>query len=781
MLTTRKKTLSSAIHIHAEGGSRQRGSLHLRKWLTASACLLATVGSHAQAQSSESATSALDTVTVTGYRGTFMDSVQYQRSVQETPRIVTVLTSDLLEDQNVTELRDALRNVSGISLQAGEGNPPGGDQLKIRGFNARDDLNVNGSRDLGNYFRDPFYVEQIEVIKGPNSAFSGRGSAGGTINFVTKQPLMEDRNRIETSVGTDDLFRLTGDFNRRIDDNSALRLNLMHHTQDGHGRDVVEQDRHGVYAAYVWGLQEDTQVAVDFLHTRQNNIPDQGIPIDREGYSGDPANLASNGRTPSGQRAGDGYYTGRVPPGLDYSNFYGHVDDYQKINVDQLGVAVEHYVSDRLSLRNQSRVSRVENDSITSSPRIKVPASAWGSGDFSQAQVQGDLKPRDQTDTSFFNQTDVLLSFDTGQVGHDLVLGAEVGYVDIKNDRRPDQSGPRTSLFDPELRVRPVAYYDGTRHRLESEQVGLYALNVAALSPQWDLHTGIRWDHVKSTATDTGYDDPIGPVSRSDSEWSGNLGLVFKPTENGTVYASVGTSFDVTGTFDRGLVQLAGGGDATQGGREDIIDESAFDTDPERTIAYELGTKWTVADNLLLSAALFRTDKTNARTPAQGGGDLLQVLDGEQRVDGFEIGAMGSLTPDWDLYTSYTYMDSEVRRSNNPWEVGSSLGGTPRHSFNVWSDYDVTSRWSIGGGMEHVASQTSSVASEPGARRRQVEIDGYTLFHASTAYRFTEELQLRINAFNLADKAYISQLAEGGAQGIPGPGRHAIATLRYDF
>ncbi len=241
---------------------------------------------------------------------------------------------------------------------------------------------MNGSRDLGNYFRDPFYVEQIEVIKGPNSAFSGRGSAGGTINFVTKQPLMEDRNRIETSVGTDDLFRLTGDFNRRIDDNSALRLNLMHHTQDGHGRDVVEQDRHGVYAAYVWGLQEDTQVAVDFLHTRQNNIPDQGIPIDREGYSGDPANLASNGRTPSGQRAGDGYYTGRVPPGLDYSNFYGHVDDYQKINVDQLGVAVEHYVSDRLSLRNQFRASRVENDSITSSPRIKVPAAAWEAATF---------------------------------------------------------------------------------------------------------------------------------------------------------------------------------------------------------------------------------------------------------------------------------------------------------------------------------------------------------------------------------------------------------------
>ncbi|EHK60088.1 TonB-dependent receptor [Halomonas sp. GFAJ-1] len=781
MLTTKKKALSSAINSHTFSAVSARSSSYARTLLTASACILATAGVNAHAQTAAEASAELDTVTVTGYRGTFMDSVKYQRDVLETPRIVTVLTSDLLEDQSVTELRDALRNVSGISLQAGEGNPPGGDQLKIRGFNARDDINVNGSRDLGNYFRDPFYVDQIEVVKGPNSAFSGRGSAGGTINFVTKQPLMEDRNRIETSVGTDELFRLTGDFNRRIDDNSAFRLNLMHHTQDGHGRDVVEHDRQGVYAAYVWGLQEDTRVDVDFLHTRQNNVPDQGIPLDREGFSGDPSGLNDRGRTPGGQRAGDGYYTGQLPPGIDYSSFYGHVDDYQKINVDQLGVAVEHYVNDGLSVRNQFRASRVENDSITSSPRIKIPEAAWGSGDFSQAQVQGDLKPRDQTDTSFFNQTDLLLSFDTGQIGHDLVVGAEVGYVDIKNDRRPDQNGPRTSLYDPERRVRPVAYYDGTRHRLESEQVGLYALNVAALAPQWDLHTGVRWDHVKSTATDTGYDEPIGPVSRTDSEWSGNLGLVFKPTENGTVYASVGTSFDVTGTFDRGLVQLAGGGDATEGGREDIIDESAFNTDPERTIAYELGTKWNVADNLLLSAALFRTDKNNARTPAQGGGDLLDVLDGKQRVEGFEIGAMGSLAPGWDLYTSYTYMDSEVRSSNNAWEVGSRLGGTPRHTFNVWSDYEVTPQWSIGGGMEYVASQVNSVASEPDARRRQVEIDGYSVFHASTAYRFTDELQLRVNAFNLTDKDYISQLAEGGAQGIPGPGRHAIATLRYDF
>ncbi|MCA1789993.1 MAG: TonB-dependent receptor, partial [Thioalkalivibrio sp.] len=455
----------------------------------------------------------------------------------------------------------------------------------------------------------------------------------------------------------------------------------------------------------------------------------------------------------------------------------------QKIDVDQVGLLVDHAFENGMSIRNQTRVSRVENDSITSSPRIKVPEAAWGSGDFSRAEVQGDLKPRDQTDDSIFNQTDLLWSFDTGGIAHDMVIGAELGFIDIENRRRPDVGGPRTSLLDPEKRTRPAAPFDGTRHRLESEQVGLYVLDTLALSPQWDVHAGLRWDRVKMTATDKGWEDPIGPISRTDSEFSYNLGVVYKPMPNASVYAAFGTAFDVTGTFDRGLVQLAGGGSALADpeNREDIVDLNAFDTDPEETRAFEIGTKWVVLDNLNLNAAIFRTDKRNARTPALGGGDLLQVLDGKQRVQGFEVGAAGSIRPEWALYASYTYLDSEVRKSNNPWEVGERLGGTPEHTLNLWTTYDVTPRWSIGGGFEYVSDQVNNVPSEPGSRRRQVEIDSYGIFHASTTYRFSENLQVRVNGFNLGDKEYISQLAEGGAQGIPGAGRHFIATLRYDF
>lgn len=743
--------------------------------------MLGAGAAHAQTGASPGDTAAAPTLApiIVDFRGERMDSPRFTRELLDTPRIITVLPQDLLEEQNVTSMRDMMRNIPGISLQAGEGNPPGGDQLKIRGFNARDDINVNGVRDLGNYFRDPFYVEQVEVVKGPNSAFSGRGSAGGTVNFVTKKPQPTAFNRIETSLGTDDHVRATADLNQPLDSNSALRVNLMTHSADIPGRDVVDERRHGVYAAYTWGFQRDTMVTLDYLHTRQSNRPDQGIPFDREGFTGDPGELNEQGRKGS-QRAGDGFYTGRLPPGIDFSNFYGHVDDYQKIDVDIVGVALEHALSDTTFLRNNFRFSQVKNDSIVSSPRIKIPAEFWGSGDFSVAQVQGDLKPRDQKDEAWFNQTDVSFSFDTGNISHDLVAGVEFGRATYENKRRPDVNGPRTSLLDPERRTRPAAPYDGTVHRFEVDEFAVFLLDTVQFNPQWELNAGVRWDRVKAEASDRGWDalgeDPIS-LSRTDEEWSYSLGLVYKPVPNASIYAAYGTAFEISGTYDRNQVQLAGGG----GSR--VANPNTFNVDPEQTRAYEIGTKWRVMDGLDINAALFRTDKTQARVPGRGADDP-SVLDTRQRVQGVELLVAGRVTPEWRLFGGYTYLDSEVLRSRAwPDLEGQRLGGTPRHSFNVFTTYDLTPRFTLGGGLQHVGSQISSPQEQldPNPRRRNVSISSYTVADVYTTYRFSPNTQLRVNAFNIFDEDYISQMAEGGAQGIPGKGRHVIATLRYDF
>jgi len=715
----------------------------------AALAVLASAGTaQAQTTPTSAATATLDEVRVIDFRGEQVDGLKYTRELRDTPRIITVLPSDLLEEQNTRSLKEALRNIPGISLQAGEGNPPGGDQLKIRGFNARDDLNVNGTRDLGNYFRDPFYIDQLEVVKGPNSAFSGRGSAGGTVNFVTKKPQREAFGRAEVSLGTDSLVRTTLDLNRPIDDNSGVRLNLMAHDADLPGRDLAEETRYGIYGAYTWGFSGRTRVDLDLLHTRQDDRPDAGLPLDR-------TNVLGNG--------------GQLPAGLNYDNFYGHLDDYKKVNVTQIGATVQHTLGSGTVLRNQTRVSRVSNDSITSSPRIVNPTTA-----------RGDTKPRDQDDEGFNNQTDVLVSFQTGSVQHDLVTGVEVAKYSYENNRRRDTNGPSTSLYNPAQRVlgsaRPV--YDGSVYRFETEELGLYVLDTLKLSDQWELNLGGRWDKINAKATRRGFTG-AGAVNnttheREDSEFSYSLGLVYKLEPRTSLYAALGSAYNISGTFDRNNVQLAGGGEF-----ENIVG-AGFSTPPEKMQAFELGAKWTLGDSLDLNAAVFRTQVTDGRFPAGVAGGVT-IPDVEYNINGFELLAAGNVTKAWRLYSGYTYLTSKVTSSpSNPFAVGQGLGGTPKHSFNVFTTYDLNSTWTVGGGLQHVAKQTSGV--QPGATGNlQIEIPGYTVADVYVTYKFNPKTQLRLNLYNAFDKRYISQLAEGGGQGIPGAGRQLIATLRHDF
>lgn len=741
-----------------------------RRWAYSSLGLAVAyaMGSSALAQTPSTATqvnnATLSTVEVIDFRGEQMDSLKYTRDLQDTPRLITVLPQDLLEEQNVTSLKDALRNVPGISLQAGEGNPPGGDQLKIRGFNARDDINVNGTRDLGNYFRDPFYVDQLEVVKGPNSAFSGRGSAGGTINFVTKKPLPEtatrtnDGARLEVNLGTDNYKRTTLDLNKPLDLNSAVRINLMAHDAKIPGRDIAEESRYGLYGAYTWGFVGPTQITVDYLHLRQRDLPDAGLPFDR-----DAPGANANG-------------TGALPPGLRFSSFYGHTNDYKDVDVDQLGLSVQHAFNSGTVLKNQTRLSHVHNDSITSSPRIREITPT-----FTGSKARGDLKPRDQKDQGFNNQTDVLWSFNTGAFGHDLVTGVEVGRYTYKNKRRPDVSGPLTDLYNPQPRPGPAAPYDGTLYGFETDEVGLYALDTIKLSEQWDLNAGIRWDRVKARAYEQGRAGGDNrDLSRTDTEASYSLGLVYKLNPKTSYYLSYGTSFNISGNFDRNQVQLAGGGSAR------VADATTFNAPPEQMTALEIGGKWKLASDLDVSAAVFRTQTKEGRFPGQAAGSIT-IPNANYQITGLELLAAGNLTKAWKLYAGYTNLHSNIKSApsianatDRAFVESQGLGGTPKHSFTLFNTYDVTPQWTLGAGLLYVSSQTSGVQPTV-AGTRKVTIPSYTVVDLYASYKYSPKTQLRLGLYNAFDKAYISQVAEGGGQGIPGKARQLIATVRHDF
>ncbi|MFN3586558.1 MAG: TonB-dependent receptor [Moraxellaceae bacterium] len=718
------------------------------------------------AVATEEQVATLPTIDVVDFSGAQMDSSKYTRELQDTPRLITVLPDDLLQEQGTTTLKDALKNIPGISLQAGEGNPPGGDQLKIRGFNARDDINVNDSRDLGNYFRDPFYVEQIEVVKGPNSAYSGRGSAGGTVNFVTKKPVAQDSTRIEASIGSDSFHRTTLDTNKTLDENSAVRVNVMAHDADIAGRDIAHEQRHGIYAAYTWGFQGPTKLTADLLHMRIDDLPDAGLPVDRG--------------APGANSAG----TGQVPKGLDYSNFYGHLDDYKKVDVDQFGLAVQHAFDSGLLLKNQLRLSRVANDSITSSPRIRNIV-VNPNGDFQGSQVLGNTKPRDQVDEGINNQTDVMFSFNTGRLTHDMVFGTEVARYSYENRRRLDRNGPLTDLYNPLPRTGPVHTYDGTTYKLVTEELGVYLLDTIKLSEQWELNAGLRWDDVAATATRRGFDGVNGPTSnnttheRQDDETSYTLGLVYKLTPKASLYAAHGNAYVMSANFDRNSVQLAGGS-ATE-----AIVGAGFDSPPEQVKAYELGAKWQVGKSLDLGAAIFRTDVEEGRFPGQDGSGTLAIPNAEYRIDGFELLAAGDISEKWKLYAGYTYLKSDILASpesgaNEAYVVAQELGNTPKHSFNFFTTYDLTSQLTVGGGMQYVDEVTGGVDATP-TGNVLTSIPSYTTYDLYGAYKFNKQTQLRLNVYNVTDKEHLTQLAEGGGQAIPGRARQAVLTLRHDF
>lgn len=728
----------------------------------------------------------LKAVEVVDFRGVQMDSVRYARELMETPRLITVLPDDLLQEQGVLNMKDALKNIPGISLQAGEGNPPAGDQFKVRGLNARDDIKVNGARDLGNYFRDPFYVDQIEVTKGPSSTHNGRGTAGGTVNFVTKKPLQQDFNRVELSLGTDSLYRGTLDLNKALGENAAVRVNLMGHSSDIPGRDVAEESRYGLYAAYTWGFKSATRVSADYLHVRVDDIPDAGLPTDRNNALGTLSGIET-----------------RMAPGVKYSNFYGHSNDKKKVAVDQLGLDIQHRFRGGTVLKNQTRIARVHNDGWVSSPRITTGGIVGQPNDgittacsVAAPCARGETKPRDQVDTGFNNQTDLLLNFVTGGIEHDLVLGLDLARNQYENERKRDTRGPWTSLANPSKRtlgphtvigttLYGLPVHDGTTYTLTTQETGVYLLDTMRLAPQWDLHAGLRWDKVKATAKRRGFDGSNAPASnntthtREDDDVSYSLGLVYKLTPKANLYASVGKAYVFSANFDRNSVQLAGGAAA------EAIAGPGFNTPPEKMLAYELGAKWQVAKALDLGAALFRTDVTHGRLPAQAPG-FTALPDNKYHIDGFELLAAGDITERWKLYAGYTYLTSKITAApaagvHEAYVKAQKLGNTPEHSLTLFTLYDITPQVTVGGGVNYSGSVTSGVDHIQGDTTYKVRIPGYTTADLYAAYKFSKQTQLRLNVHNAFDKKYIAELAEGGGQGIPGRGRQAVLTLRHDF
>lgn len=655
-------------------------------------------------------------------------SPKYTEPLLDTPQSITVIPERVLEEQGATTLRDALRNVTGISIQAGEGGVPAGDNLSIRGFNARTDLFIDGVRDVGGYSRDPFNLEQVEVAKGPASAYVGRGSTGGSVNLVSKSPYLETVQHGTLGAGTDDYGRATVDLNQPLEalPGAALRVNAMWSAADTPGRDQVGDERWGIAPSLAFGLGTPTRVTLGYFHLEQENTPDYGVP------------WVPAANVPLAE------FADRPAP-VDFDNFYGLVDrDYEKTRTAVATAEVEHDLDGAVSLRNLSRWGETYRDSIITAPR-------FASNDSTDVR-RTDWKSRDQTDEILANQTDLVADFATGSLRHRLVTGVEVALESSVNYTRVE-TGPEpgvTDLFDPN----PFDAYagsierDGTRTDAEGRSTGLYAFDTVELSERWQVTGGLRWDRF-----DLDHEAVDGArFERDDDMVSWRAGAVFKPTPQGSVYAGAGTSFNPSA---EGLSLSAANA---------LIE-------PEKSRSYELGTKWELfGSRASLTAALFQTDKTNARTPGIDPGDPPTVLEGEQRVRGFEVGLAGRLTDRWNAWLGYTALDSEILETNVAGQAGNELGNTPDDSLSLWTTYRLRGGFELGGGAQFVGDRWSNEGNTRLA-------PSYWLLDAMASYEVNERLTLRLNALNLADEDYIDRV--GGGHFIPGRGRSVALTTTF--
>ncbi|MDF2397805.1 TonB-dependent siderophore receptor [Pseudomonas sp. 3MA1] len=698
----------------------------------------------------------------TSYQVEKASSQKYTAPLVDTPRSVTVVPQQVLKDTAATSLQDALRTVPGITFGAGEGGNPQGDRPFIRGFDAQGDTYLDGVRDTGGQSREIFDIETIEVSKGPNSAFGGRGSAGGSLNLTSKMPKQQDFLNGGFTYGSDQTRRYTLDVNRQFLEGAAFRLNLMSHEQNVAGRDAVNYDRWGVAPSLTFGLGTPTRVNLSYYHMESDDLPDSGIPY---GYSSKASRAAHIHDKPT--------------DGGDSSNFYGLKDrDFRKTRADISTFSIEHDLNDNMTLKNTLRHGSTGQDYILTQPddsqhNVNQFGTVWRRAN-----------SRVSTTETTTNQTDLFGEFHALGFKHNYSTGLEftgeetrVSSYNIAGNTaqvcNPGSTPSCTSLGNPNPNDpwtgSITRNYYGTNTKATSRAA--YVFDTIELDPQWLLNVGLRYDTFDTVANTNA---AAGRTKlKNDSQfWNWQAGLVWKPMENGSVYASYATSATPPGA----LVGEGAEGNPLAAGA------STSDLQPEETVNYELGTKWNVFnDRLSLTAAVFRTEKKNTRVLVDA---LTYQNAGESRVDGLELGASGKITDKWQVFAGYSYLKSElveagltgrngVITAGAASAKGNQMPNTPKNSFSLWSTYDITPKLTVGGGAFYV----DQVYGDTG---NTVYVPSYTRYDAMASYKLTKNVDLQLNVQNLTDKTYYDK-AYSAHFANQAAGRTALMSANFHF
>lgn len=676
---------------------------------------------------------------------------KFTEPLRDTPKTITAIPKEVIEDIGATSFREVVRSTPGVTLGTGEGGNAFGDRIFIRGFEARNDVYIDGLRDPGVTSREVFAVEQIEVIKGPSATYGGRGTTGGLVSVQSKRAAT-DRSFLvaDAGLGTDNYKRFTIDGNAKIADGWALRVNGMFHDADTPGRDHVWQRRWGVAAALTGEVTDRLTLRADYYHTQLDGMPDYGHPFDA---------------------------TIQQPAKVDRDNFYGILArDFIKNGADVGTLAADWEATEGLSIHGTVRYGETYNRYIVSAPE---------NPNLTAGTVTANPKNSNRDNRYYAASLYAVAEVPTGPFQHKIVFGGDFSDEKVRNQPYTITSTSNGSATNPVYTSRfgvvldlqnpdnyvpfdfPVGLGVVSHNRVRS--LGAYAIDTITLAKGLTATLGLRGDTFTiDYDTEDGNSALAGnqPLAlRSDTgflNWQG--ALTYKPVEALTIYGSYATSSNPSGE------QI----DATSAGY-DGLGTANVNLQPERNKAWEGGVKWeTAGGKLLLSAAAFRITKENARE-LQGDGTYQLV--GKLRSQGFEASVNGTLFERLNLFGGYTYTDAKIVASSNAANVGKIFANIPKHSASLLATLLVTSNFEFGGQATYRSELFGGTAAAGTAR-----VPGYTRFDIVARWKPTTWLETRLNVNNVTDKTYYDAIYRSATPfAYVAPGRSAMLTFTVRY
>ncbi len=632
-----------------------------------------------------------DTITVVGERFTYADqsissATKTETLLRDVPQSITVVTEDLIKDQAMRSMADVVRYVPGVSMAQGEGHR---DAPTLRGNSSTADFYVDGVRDDVQYYRDLYNAERIEVLKGPNAMIFGRGGGGGVINRVTKKAGFDPSLEGRLEGGSFGAARGLADAGGGVGEAIALRLNAVYENSDSY-RDLVGVERYGLNPSATLLLSSATELQLSYEYFQDRRTVDRGVP-------------SQNG----------------LPYAESRTAFFGNPDlSFSEVDVHFVAATLEHQISPSVKLRNHATYA--DYDKFYQNVHANSPVNAMGDVAL-QAYFSGTGR------RNFFNQADLIIDWSTGSIGHTILLGGEFGHQQTENFRAANNNAAGVVNVSNPTTFAPVAFNPlSSDNKVKLTAAALYLQDQIELTDEIMLIGGVRVDRF-----DLDFDNLLPAsvdFSRVDTVVSPRGGVIFKPIETASLYASYSTSF------------LPQSGDQFAS-----LTATTAALEPERFENIEVGFKWDVSPSLALTGAVYRLDRDN--TQAIDPLTSMTVLTGSQRSKGVELGLVGSITKEWEIIAGYAHQEAEITSTTTTAPAGRLVPLVPKNSFSLWSAYQLTPRLGVGVGVTHQSDVFASISNA-------VILPAFTRVDAAVFLKVTDRLDVQLNIENLLDETY---------------------------